>query len=201
MKKIAITGGIGSGKSVVCHIIQSKGYPVFNSDKWAKELMVSDIPLKQAIEALLGKDAFHSPSKQPVQLNAAYIASKIFERAELKAQLEELVHPVVRLAFEDWAKNQNTVLVFQESALILATEYYKNFDAIVLVSSPEELRLQRVMKRDGIDRSAVIARMKSQPDFESLLHKVTHIIDNSDSLSLEDQVNALILDLLEASDV
>ena len=83
----------------------------------------------------------------------------------------------------------------------LATEYYKNFDAIVLVSCPDELRISRVMQRDGVDRMTVISRMKAQPDFESLLDRVTHLIDNSGDQSLEDQVGALLVDLLGHSDL
>lgn len=201
MKKIAITGGIGSGKSYVCAIIASKGFPVFNSDQWAKELMVSDAQLRRAIERLIGKEAYKLDRDQNIRLNQDFIASRIFGQAELKLQLEQLVHPVVRSAFEQWVKDQTTALVFQESALILATEYYKNFDAIVLVSCPDELRISRVMQRDGVDRMTVILRMKAQPDFESLLDRVTHLIDNSGDQSLEDQVEALLVDLLGHSDL
>lgn len=201
MKKIAITGGIGSGKSYVCAIIASKGFPVFNSDQWAKDLMVSDAQLRRAIQQLIGEEAYQLDHDHNIRLNQAFVASRIFGQAELKLQLEQLVHPVVRSAFEQWVKDQNAALVFQESALILATEYYKNFDAIVLVSCPYELRISRVMQRDGVDRMTVISRMKAQPDFESLLDRVTHLIDNSGDQSLEDQVEALLVDLLGHSDL
>ncbi|MGA0829122.1 MAG: dephospho-CoA kinase [Flavobacteriaceae bacterium] len=201
MKKIAVTGGIGSGKSYVCDLIASKGFPVFNSDRWAKDLMVSDAQLKRAIEQLIGDEAYQLDQDDNIRINQAYIASRIFGQAALRLQLEQLVHPVVRMAFEQWVKEQTTALVFQESALILSTEYYKNFDAIVLVSCSDELRISRVIQRDNVDRMTVISRMKAQPDFESLLDRVTHVIDNSGDQSLEDQVEALIVDLIGHSDL
>ncbi|MGA1773562.1 MAG: dephospho-CoA kinase [Flavobacteriaceae bacterium] len=201
MKKIAVTGGIGSGKSYVCDLIASKGFPVFNSDSWAKDLMVSDAQLKRAIEQLIGDEAYQLDQDHNIRINQAYIASRIFGQAALRLQLEQLVHPVVRMAFEQWVKEQTTALVFQESALILSTEYYKNFDAIVLVSCSDELQISRVIQRDNVDRMTVISRMKAQPDFESLLDRVTHVIDNSGDQSLEDQVEALIVDLIGHSDL
>ena len=201
MKKIAVTGGIGSGKSFVCDLIASKGFPVFNSDSWAKDLMVSDVQLKRAIEQLIGDEAYQLDQDHNIRINQAYIASRIFGQAALRLQLEQLVHPVVRMAFEQWVKEQTTALVFQESALILSTEYYKNFDAIVLVSCSDELQISRVIQRDNVDRMTVISRMKAQPDFESLLDRVTHVIDNSGDQSLEDQVEALIVDLIGHSDL
>ena len=201
MKKIAVTGGIGSGKSFVCDLIASKGFPVFNSDSWAKDLMVSDAQLKRAIEQLIGDEAYQLDQDHNIRINQAYIASRIFGQAALRLQLEQLVHPVVRMAFEQWVKEQTTALVFQESALILSTEYYKNFDAIVLVSCSDELQISRVIQRDNVDRMTVISRMKAQPDFESLLDRVTHVIDNSGDQSLEDQVEALIVDLIGHSDL
>jgi dephospho-CoA kinase len=201
MKKIAVTGGIGSGKSYVCDLIASKGFPVFNSDRWAKDLMVSDAQLKRAIEQLIGDEAYQLDQDHNIRINQAFIATRIFGQAALRLQLEQLVHPVVRMAFEQWVKEQTTALVFQESALILSTEYYKNFDAIVLVSCSDELRISRVMQRDNVDRMTVISRMKAQPDYESLLDRITHVIDNSGDQSLEDQVEALIVDLIGHSDL
>jgi dephospho-CoA kinase len=200
MKKIAITGGIGSGKSYVCDYILSKGYPVFNSDHRAKELMVSDKKLKDSIESLLGIESYLIDEHRGLQLNNEFISSRIFTRSELKIQLEQLVHPAVRKDFEHWALAQKSNLVFQESALILATEYYQHFDAIVLISAPLEMRIERILQRDGLDRYSVLARINAQPDFESLLGRVTHLIDNSEKSSLEDQVDALISDLLDHSE-
>jgi dephospho-CoA kinase len=200
MKKIAITGGIGSGKSYVCDYILSKGYPVFNSDHRAKELMISDKNLKDSIELLLGKESYLIDERGEIQLHNAFIASKIFAQAELKIKVEQLVHPAVRKDFEHWALAQRSALVFQESSLILATDYYQYFDAIVLISAPLEMRIERILQRDGLDRSSVLDRIKAQPDFESLLGRVTHIIDNSEKLPIEDQVDALMVDLLQHSE-
>ena len=105
---------------------------------------------------------------------------------------------VVREDFEKWSNEQTTSLVFHESALVLLTQYYLHFDAVVLVSAPESIRVERVMKRDGVSREAVLKRIQSQPFYDELEERATHLIDNSGVIRLEDQVMALLEDLIEA---
>lgn len=199
MKKVAITGGIGSGKTRVCNLLQEKGYPVYFSDEKAKYLMVHDKGLRTKLLALLGYEAYLAGNDgQVLDLNKAFISSAIFEDSSLKTRLEILVHPVVREDFEKWSTEQATSVVFHESALVLLTEYYLQFDAVVLVNAPESIRIDRVMKRDGVSREAVIKRIQSQPIYEELIERATYLIDNSGVISLEDQVLTLLEDLIEA---
>lgn len=199
MKKVAITGGIGSGKTKVCELLQEKGYPVYPSDDKAKYLMVHDQGLRTKLLALLGTEAYVVGNDgQVLDLNKGFISSAIFEDSSLKTRLESLVHPVVREDFEKWSNEQTSSLVFHESALVLLTRYYLHFDAVVLVSAPESIRVERVMKRDGISREAVLKRIQSQPFYDELEERATHLIDNSGVIRLEDQVMALLEDLIEA---
>ena len=197
MKKVAITGGIGSGKSRVCNLLQEKGYPVYPSDERAKYLMVHNEGLRTELIALLGSEAYSFDGEgQALDLNRGFISAAIFENPSLKTQLESLVHPVVREDFEKWSKEQSSSIVFHESALVLLTAYYTQFDAVVLVVAPESIRLERVMRRDGLSREAVLKRIQSQPIYEELEERATYLIDNSGSITLEDQVAALLEDLI-----
>lgn len=197
MKKVAITGGIGSGKSRVCNLLQEKGYPVYPSDDKAKYLMVHDEGLRAELVALLGSEAYSFDGEGQAQdLNRGFISTAIFENPSLKTQLESLVHPVVREDFEKWSKEQSSSIVFHESALVLLTAYYTQFDAVVLVVAPESIRLERVIKRDGLSREAVLKRIQSQPIYEELAERATYLIDNSGAIALEDQVAALLEDLI-----
>lgn len=199
MKKVAITGGIGSGKTKVCKLLQEKGYPVYPSDDKAKYLMVHDQGLRTKVLALFGIEAYVVGNDgQVLDLNRGFISSAIFEDSSLKTRLESLVHPVVREDFEKWSNEQTSSLVFHESALVLLTQYYLHFDAVVLVSAPESIRVERVMKRDGVSREAVLKRIHSQPFYDELEERATHLIDNSGVIRLEDQVMALLEDLIEA---
>ncbi len=199
MKKVAITGGIGSGKTRVCKLLQEKGYPVYPSDEKAKYIMVQDGGLRTKLIALLGPEAYlEDKAGQVFDLNKGFISAAIFENPSLKTRLELLVHPIVREDFEKWSNEQVSSLVFHESALVLLTEYYLHFDAIVLVNAPESIRVERVMKRDGLSREAVLKRIQSQPIYEELVERATYLIDNSGVIRLEDQVLALLEDLIKA---
>jgi dephospho-CoA kinase len=199
MKKVAITGGIGSGKTRVCNLLQEKGYPVYPSDEKAKYIMVQDGGLRTKLIALLGPEAYLvDKAGQVFDLNKGFISAAIFENPSLKTRLELLVHPIVREDFEKWSNEQASSLVFHESALVLLTEYYLHFDAVVLVNAPESIRVERVMKRDGLSREAVLKRIQSQPIYEELVERATYLIDNSGVIRLDDQVLALLEDLIKA---
>ena len=115
-KIICITGGIGSGKSTVCAMLESKGHPVYYSDERAKALMHTNATLVQGITALLGEQAYLQG-----ELNRAYVAEKIFGSSEHKEKLESIVHPAVREDFELWKLNSGSAVVFKESALVFET--------------------------------------------------------------------------------
>lgn len=157
MKKIGITGGIGSGKSFIATIIERMGYPVYYSDVRSKELTNSHPIIRQGLIDLVGENVFFGG-----ELDKKVLATAIFSNDALRLKVNQLIHPIVRQDFEDWANAQKSNLIFNEAAILFETGAYRNFDATILVYAPEELRLQRVLKRDIITKEEVLARMNNQ---------------------------------------
>jgi dephospho-CoA kinase len=157
MKKIGITGGIGSGKSFVANIIEKMGFPIYYSDVRSKELTNSHPIIQQGLIDLVGENVYFAG-----ELDKKVLATAIFSNDELRLKVNQLIHPIVRKDFEDWAKAQTSDLIFNEAAILFETGAYRNFDATILVYAPEELRLKRVLKRDIITKEEVLARMNNQ---------------------------------------
>ena len=157
MKRIGITGGIGSGKSFIATIIERMGYPVYYSDISSKELTNAHPIIRQGLIDLIGENVYFGS-----ELDKKVLATAIFSNDELRLKVNQLIHPIVRQDFEDWAKAQTSDLIFNEAAILFETGAYRNFDATILVYAPEELRLKRVLKRDIITKEEVLARMNNQ---------------------------------------
>ena len=145
MIKVGLTGGIGSGKSTVSKILISKGFSVYNSDNRAKWLMNNNDNLKSNIISIFGDKAYLKES-----LNRKYLSAKVFnDSLKLKA-LNNLVHPLVAIDFKNWLLHQKSKdFVFKEAAILIESGAYKEMDKIIVVSCPENIRLERVLKRDG----------------------------------------------------
>jgi len=158
MKKVAITGNIGSGKSWVCELFKRHlGIPVYNSDDAAKQMyFLSDV--RQQLVKRFG-DAFYLSD---TELNRKYIADLIFHDEKAQADLEGILYPALFVDFEHWMKKQDAPYVLFESALIFEKRLEKRFDAIVMVSASEATRLRRAMERDHCDEATVRARMAKQ---------------------------------------
>lgn len=173
-KTVGITGGIGAGKSIICELLSTMGYPVFNSDKAAKALM--NTTLKNEIVLLFGEQAYTKNT-----LNRAYISKQVFnDRSKLEA-LNSIVHPAVRKAFRQFTENSNSLLVFNEAAILFETGAYKNFDAIILVTASMETRINRVIKRDNTSAEEVKKRMNNQWTDERKSSLTPFVIENSDN--------------------
>ena len=157
MKIIGLTGGIGSGKTTVGNMFRDLGVPVYDSDKEAKLLMQNSKEIHAGLEALFGKEAFIGGI-----LNREFIADKVFTDKSLLQQLNSLVHPVVRHHFLSWQKEQTFPYVVQEAAIIFENGSYSNYDKIILVTAPKEIRIKRVMLRDENTRKNILDRMKNQ---------------------------------------
>lgn len=177
MKKIGITGGIGSGKSYVSRIIKSMGFPVYHSDESAKLLMESNPEIKEGLQLLFGDSIYEKD-----ELNKKKLAELIFESPELREKVNALVHPIVRADFAQWATNQSKEIVFNEAAILFETGAHTNFDATILVISPEAIRIDRVMKRENCSRELVLKRIQSQWSDEQKSSLATYQIIN-DSVS------------------
>ncbi len=159
--KVGITGGIGSGKTVITRIFRVLGIPIFDADKEAKRLMVHHAGLKEAIQTTFGREAYHDDGT----LNRVYLAARVFNDEQQLQQLNALVHPVVIQAGEEWASVQRAPYTIKEAALLFESGSYRLNDFNVLVTAPTELRIHRVMQRDGMTAAQVAARMERQwPD-------------------------------------
>ena len=192
MLRIGLSGGIGSGKSTVAGILAKMGYPVFYSDQEAKRLYDENPVLQKQLVDLFGPAIYRDG-----QLNKAFLAQQLFSSAELKAQVTALVHPLVRKAFEVWAQQQASDLVFNEAAILFETGAYKDFDATVLVTAPIETRIERVQKRDLISREAVLQRIANQwPDSKKM--NLTPYIITNDGQPLLQQIEDVISKLKTA---
>lgn len=189
MLKIGITGGIGSGKTTICKVFETLGIPVFYADTVAKQIMVSDEILVNGVKEAFGTESYH----QDGTLNNKHIAGIVFNNAEQLAKLNELVHPAVFRGFDNWLKQvpQSAPYVLKEAALLFESGSYKMCDQNILVIAPQEIRLQRVMDRDGATVEQVKARMDKQlPDAEKI-KLADHIINNNETESLIIQVTRL----------
>ena len=192
MLRIGLSGGIGSGKSTVAGILAKMGYPVFYSDQEAKRLYDENPLLQKQLVALFGPAIYRDG-----QINKAFLAQQLFSNAELKAQVTALVHPLVRKAFEVWAQQQTSDLIFNEAAILFETGAYKDFDATVLVMAPIETRIERVQKRDLISREAVLQRIANQWPDSKKMNLTTYIITN-DGQPLLQQIEDVISKLKTA---
>ena len=158
MMRIGITGGIGSGKSTVCKIFNVLGIPIYNADENARRLMAEDESLVKKIKNLLGEDTYKN--NQP---DRTKIASLVFSNREKLEQLNALVHPVVGRDFLRWADtHKNHAYIIKEAAILFESGADKGLDAVIFVSAPKALRVQRIMQRDGITAEQLKQRMKNQ---------------------------------------
>ena len=186
MKRIAIIGGIGSGKSVVSRLLSLMGYPVYDCDSNAKRLMDESEDIHRGLVDIFGPSAV-----TPEGINRAYIASIAFKDAEKLSKLNSLVHPAVLHDFDRWAQ-QNGEIVFVETAILSESGMSKSVDAVWSVEAPLECRVERVMVRNAISREDVMRRTSSQATtIPDEITSVTHLI-NDDSHALIPQIVSAI---------
>ncbi|MEX1192513.1 MAG: dephospho-CoA kinase [Brumimicrobium sp.] len=191
MKKIGLTGGIGSGKSIIGKILSIIGFPVFYSDAIGKMLMTEDQSVVSKVKELFGSDAYIKG-----KLNRTYISEKVFKNPNLKEKLNQIVHPAVRKNFDNWCSQQVTPLVFNEAAILFETGSYKNFDALILVTADEKTRINRVMKRDQVSKQQVLERINNQWSDDKKKKLADFIISNDDNDLLIPQVESIVKQLL-----
>lgn len=186
MTKLGITGGIGSGKSVVSAYLQNAGIPVYNCDNEAKRLMVEDKNLVGAIRSLLGAEAYSDG-----RLNRAFIAQCIFGNPDLLKQMNAIVHPAVIADFEKWSLRQHLPVVAMETAILFESGFDRIVDIIINVSADENTRIQRAMQRDGAPRSVVESRIKNQMSDPERIRLSHFVIDNNDDVALTPQIEKI----------
>ena len=183
MLKVGITGGIGSGKTTVSTLFDALGIPVYYADNEAKRLMNNNKEIIEAIKDLLGPDSYLDGT-----LNRKYIADKVFANPDIRIALNKIVHPFTIADAERWMKEQTTPYVLKEAALIFESGADKHLDFVIGVNCPEDVRIERIMKRDHLDKNAAIARIKGQMNEKEKMNKCHFIINNNEETFLTTQV-------------
>lgn len=197
MLKVGITGGIGSGKSIVCRVFALLGVPVYDSDFRAKWVMQHDAGLQQELINVFGEKTY-TPTGQ---LDRPYLANLVFNQPEKLALLNRLVHPRVKDDFTNWvAAYQHHPYILKEAALMYESNAYQQVGKVITVSAPLNLRLTRVLQRDphrlAADVQAIINKQLSE---EERQQRADYIIYNDDQQPVIPQVLALHQDLLQVS--
>ena len=170
---IGITGGIGSGKSTIAKQLREMGYAVYDTDSEAKRLIVEDAGVREEIEQLFGKEVYKDGVYQ-----TALVAQRVFADRSLLAQLNAIVHPAVKADILRWAENINhPTLCFVECAILYQAGFDTLCDKVVLVTAPEEVRLQRAVTRDHSTIEKGRARMRAQ-EVEKDIERADLIVNN-----------------------
>lgn len=191
MKQVGLTGGIGCGKSTVAELLKTLfDIPCYDCDSRAKALMESSAVLREAIEGLFSPRAYDF--RDGVwRLNRALLSQRVFADDSLRKKLEGVVHPAVNQDYREWAALQNAPYVVKESAILFESGADQGLDVIVVVDAPLDIRIQRVVARDGSTPSAVLSRIKAQSPTHELLKKANYVIMNDNHQLLIPQIVAL----------
>ena len=190
MKVIGITGGIGSGKTTIAKVFAQLGYPVYNSDNRAKELINTNPDLINALKLNFGSEIYSSNG-----LDRKKMAGIVFTNPKKLELLNSLVHPAVGKDFSSWIEKQNSSFVLKEAAILFETGIYKSLNKTIVVSAPIETRIERVMKRDSSSKEEIRARMKNQWSEEEKIKLADFVIDNSGKELVIPQVKEIIKQL------
>lgn len=185
---IGITGGIGSGKSVVSRLLRLMDVPVYDCDSEAKRLMCESVVIREALLGTVGADVYDASGV----LNRAYLASYMFGNAERVAQVNRIVHPVVRADFKAWTKQFAGPVVAVESAILFEAGMEADVDAVWVVHAAEDVRLLRAVSRDDSNVDAVRRRMQCQMSGQEYVDRADRVVCNDGSCSLIQQVGRLL---------
>lgn len=184
MIKIGITGGIGSGKSIVCEVFGLLGVSVYHADSRAKILMNEDDIIKNQLIAKFGQNLYKND-----QLDRTMLAGIIFEDKSAVEFVNSLVHPAVGNDFDKWClKHGDELYVIEEAALHFESDAYKRMDIMITIFAPEDMRIKRVVMRNGVTPAQVRSRMNNQLSDEEKVKRSDYVIYNDDKNSVLEQV-------------
>lgn len=183
MLTIGLTGGIGSGKSTVARIFEILGVPVYYADAATKELYNTNQFLRSSLIKLFGEEIYSD-----TELNRQKLAEIVFADKHKLELLNQLVHPLTIQDAGEWIKKQKSSYVIKEAALLFESGSYVTLDKIIGVYSPVELRIQRVMERDGVTREQVMNRMDKQMDEDEKMKRCDFVVRNDETELLIPQV-------------
>ena len=189
--RIGITGGIGSGKSVVSKILSLLNIPIYLSDDEAKRLTATDEAIRRELTDLLGDELY-----QGGMLNKQKLANYLFASVENSAKINAIIHPQVKQDFRCWCtRHSASPFVAMESAILFESGFDSEVDVVVMVYAPQEVRIQRAMMRDTASRTQIEQRIKRQMDDEAKCSKAHYVLINDDKTALIPQVLQLLVSL------
>ena len=183
MIKVAITGGIGTGKTTISNMFSDKGVPVFNSDEIAKEIMNTNSLLKNEIVTAFGDKVYDKN-----RLNKEYLSDAIFNNETLLKKINAIVHPYVADEFNSWIKEQDSKYIIYESAIIFENQVEDFFDKIICVTASEEDVISRVMKRNNFSVDKIKSIINKQLPNDAKIQKSDYVIENINISKLSDKV-------------
>lgn len=196
-KIIGLTGGIGSGKTTVAKFIEEMGFPVYFSDDRAKEIVNDDEVLKNKIKELLGEEAYDENGFY----NIKYVSGIVFNDDEMRLQLNALIHPAVKIDFENWVENQNSEFVFKETALLFELKLNESCYKSVLVTADDNIRIKRVMDRDQKTYREIEAVIDKQMPEKDKIKRADFVIFNNEGIDeLKTATEKMMVELKEVSD-
>ena len=183
MKKIGITGGIGSGKTYVASVFKSLGIPIFNADIQAKKIMTSSGKLIKLVKEEFGNEIYKDSD-----LNKEKLASIVFSNSDKLQKLNSLVHPIVKEEFNNWCKKQTSPYVIKEAAILFESNSHIGLDAVICVSAPLDLRMRRLLNRDDYSKKEIKKRIENQISQEEKEKRSDYIIVNNEKDLLLPQI-------------
>lgn len=190
METIGLTGGIGSGKSTVAKIFKCMGFPIYIADTQAARLMNTSPDIRREITGRFGGMIYGNG-----RLNKAGLAKIIFEDKEALQDINHIVHPRVMEDFKSWSQKQKSPIVLFESAILYEAGLNEFFKHIICVTAPEDIRIQRVISRDGTTAEKVRDRMNNQMDDKEKISRADFVVNNDGVQALLPQVIKIIQQL------
>jgi dephospho-CoA kinase len=180
MLKVGITGGIGSGKTIVSRVFSVLGVPVYNADLSARKIMNADKNVKEKLAGSFGDNILKDgiPDRQA-------LAQIVFNDPDALRRINEIIHPAVKSDFIYWVERHRHVpYIVKEAAILFESGAYTELDTVILVTAPEEIRIKRIMKRDGDSVANIRKRMANQWTDETKALKSGFIIENDNTSSV-----------------
>ena len=185
--KTGITGGIGSGKSYVCRRLQARGIEVYDCDTAAKRLIRTSPDIHQQLTQLIGPDTYDTDGR----LNKAAVAQFLLRSEENAHAIDAIVHPAVAHDFEQ------SGLSWMECAILFESDFDRLVDRVIVVTAPQDIRIQRVMQRDGISREKVLEWMQRQWAQEDIRQRADYEIVNDGVADIDEQIDNILLRIKE----
>ena len=193
MKIVGLTGGIGSGKSTVARMFESKGIPVYTADDEAKKLMNTSKVIKKQLINLLGNECY-----QNGELNKAFISTKIFNDKTILKKINAIVHPKVGNHFKRWLKKQTAPYIIKEAAIIFENNLQSQFDVIITVVANKETRIERILKRDATSIDKIENIIRNQMSDEEKIKLSNYVVYNLDLDETDRQISKINEKILES---